>query len=389
MPALVAHYHEIGLKGRNRNFFEEALAGNIKRTLRGTHYERVRRGFGRVVIDYPDGASIELAAERMKRVLGLAYVGVGERIDPDLDAITQAALSAVEGKDFESFSIRARRSYSTVSIKSQDINISVGQAVKDATQKRVDLKNPDLTVWIELFGSACIVYTDRYLGQGGLPVGVSGRMLALLSGGIDSPVAAWRMMRRGATLELVHFHGQPFTDPSSMRQAADLAQVLTDFGLAFDLHFIPLADAQREIVTNAPSDLRVVLYRRMMLRIAKELGAELGAKALITGDSLGQVASQTIENITAVDSAIPGVQILRPLLGMDKQEIINDARAIGTYEISTREHQDCCVLFEPRSPTTKARVDIVERSERDLDIEAMVGKALAGRETRHFELPEP
>ena len=232
------------------------------------------------------------------------------------------------------------------------------------------------------------MYRKRIPGPGGLPVGVSGKMLGLLSGGIDSPVAAWRMARRGAEVEFVHFHGQPFTDPSSIRQATELAEVLTRYQLHSTLHLIPLADAQREIVTHAPANLRVVLYRRTMMRIAAALAEELGAKALITGDSLGQVASQTIENITTVDAALDRVEVLRPLIGMDKQEIIDEARVIGTYEISTREYQDCCVLFEPRSPATRANAGIADQAESELDIDALVGKALAAREAKVLELPD-
>jgi thiamine biosynthesis protein ThiI len=189
---------------------------------------------------------------------------------------------------------------------------------------------------------------------------------------------------------MVHFHGQPFTDPSSVRQATELAEVLTRYQLRTVLHTVPLADVQREIVTHAPSSLRVVLYRRTMMRIAEALARQIDAKALITGDSLGQVASQTIENITTVDAALPQprIEVLRPLIGMDKQEIIDLAMKLGTYEISTRQHQDCCVLFEPRSPATRSEPRYAEKGEVELDMDALVGKALAGIETRVLELPD-
>ena len=240
-----------------------------------------------------------------------------------------------------------------------------------------------------MFGNGGIVYRTRVRGPGGLPVGVSGRMMALLSGGIDSPVAAWRMARRGVDVELIHFHGQPYTDHSSVRQATELAEVLTRYQLRSILHLVPLADAQREIVTHAPSNLRVVLYRRTMMRIAAELAEQRGCQALVTGDSLGQVASQTIENIGTVDAAVAGVQVIRPLIGMDKQEIVDNATSIGTYDISTRKHQDCCVLFEPRAPATRAKPHHAEKAEQELDMDALVGKALAGIETTELELPEP
>jgi thiamine biosynthesis protein ThiI len=218
---------------------------------------------------------------------------------------------------------------------------------------------------------------------------VSGKMLVLMSGGIDSPVAAWRMARRGAEIELVHFHGQPFTDPSSVRQAEELAQILANYQLKVVMHLVPLGDAQREIVTHAPSSMRMVLYRRIMMRIAAQLATDIGAQALVTGDSLGQVASQTIENIRTTDAALAGVEVFRPLIGMDKQEIMDEAKRIGTYDISSRQYQDCCVLFEPRSPATKSQPAQATRAESELDMDALVGKSLAGMETRAFELQDP
>lgn len=385
---LVAHYHEVGLKGRNRNFFESTLTRNLKRALRGTGYARVRRGFGRVSVEFKPAARIDEAVERAARVFGIAYVGTGTRVAPDLDAIGGAGLELMRSAPVESFAIRARRSYSALATTSQEINEKIGRLIQDEIGAPVNLSDPQTTLWIELFGGEALVYRDRRPGPGGLPVGVSGRMLALLSGGIDSPVAAWRMARRGAEVEMVHFHGQPYTDPSSLRQATELAEILTRFQLRTTLHLIPLADAQREIVTSAPSSLRVVLYRRAMLRIASALAEERNAHAVVTGDSLGQVASQTLENITTVDSAVPESQVLRPLIGMDKQEIIDLAERIGTFDISTRRYQDCCVLFEPRSPATRATPGEADAAEAELDIDAMVGKALAGRETRVLELPD-
>ncbi|MGH2746995.1 MAG: tRNA uracil 4-sulfurtransferase ThiI [Actinomycetota bacterium] len=389
MDALVAHYHEIGLKGRNRRFFEDALTRNLKRALRGTGYRRAREGFGRITVEFDEGASIDEAAARAARVFGIAYVGVGVKVVQDMDEIAQSAIALMRAQPFESFSVRARRTYSGFPHRSHEINVVVGQAIKDATGAPVDLSHPDATAWIELFGNTAIVYRARLRGPGGLPVGVSGKMLALLSGGIDSPIAAWRMMRRGAEVELVHFHGQPFTDPSSVRQATELAEKLTLYHLRTVLHLVPLSDAQRDIVTHAPSGLRVVLYRRAMMRIAAALAAERGAQALVTGDSLGQVASQTIENIRATSAAADGIEVLRPLIGLDKQEIIEDAKKIGTYDISTRRYQDCCVLFEPRSPSTRVPLRRADAAERDIDMDAMVGKALAGIETRTLELPDP
>ena len=341
------------------------------------------------MVDLEEGALVDEAATRSARVFGVAYVGVGHKVAPDLEVIKRVALELMSADPLGSFAVRARRTHAAVEHRSQEINAEVGRHIKEATGARVDLGSPDVTLRIELFGTTCVVYRRRLEGPGGLPAGVSGRMLALVSGGIDSPVAAWLMARRGADVELVHFHGQPFTDPSSVRQAGDLAEILARYQLRTVLHLVPFGDVQREIVMAAPSNLRVVLYRRMMLRIASLLARDVGAKALVTGDSLGQVASQTIENISTMDRALPDAQVLRPLIGLDKRDIIDLAHRIGTYGVSTRAYQDCCVLFEPRSPATRANAQLAEQAEAPLDVDTLVGKALAGIETRDFELTAP
>lgn len=387
VDTIVVHHHELGLKGKNRDFFEEILTRNLRRALNGTGFDKVKREAGRITFWFGDEGAVHEAGERAARVFGVAYVGVGRAVPPEMDAIESAALDLMLAEPFESFRVRARRTHSRFKQRSQEIHERVGRTIQDASGARVDLRRAEATAWVELYGRHGIVYRKRLEGTGGLPSGTSGRMLALLSGGIDSPVAAWRMARRGANVELIHFHGQPYTDPSSVQQAVDLTEVFVRYHVAAWLHLVPLGDVQREIVMQAPSEYRVVLYRRMMLRIAAELARQREAKALVMGDSLGQVASQTIENITAVDAAIASPPILRPLVGMTKQEITDDAIRIGTYEISTRKHQDCCVLFEPRSPSIRTRIQDADEAEKDLDIYALVGKALAGIETRKIELP--
>jgi tRNA uracil 4-sulfurtransferase len=384
---LVIHYHEISLKGRNRDFFEDTLGRNLKRALRGTGYDRIRRGFGRITVDFKAANRLADAVERASKVFGIANIGVGRRVAQDIHEIGAVALELMEAEPFESFAVRARRSHSTFAMKSSEINEIIGQRIKDATGRPVRLKEPNATVYIEVFGNTALVYRRRIRGLGGLPVGTSGRMIALLSGGIDSPVASWRMALRGAEVEFLHFHGRPYTDPSSIRQVEELLDVLVRYQLRGLLHLVPLGDAQKEIVLHAPANLRVVLYRRTMMRIAAALATQREAQALITGDSLGQVASQTVENINTVSGSIPGVQVFRPLIGMDKMEIIKTAQAIGTFDISTRKYQDCCVLFEPRSPITRATATAADRAEDELDVDALAGKALAGIETRVFELP--
>jgi thiamine biosynthesis protein ThiI len=386
MNALVAHYAEVGLKGRNRGYFEHKLARNIEAVLRGAD-PKIRTGFGRIVVDLASHVPPREAAERVARVFGVAHVGVGTRSDTDLDSIGRLALEMALSAPLGSFRIKARRAYSDFPHKSQHVNEVVGALVVKETGAPVDLKNPGTTIWIELFGNSAIIYRDRVPGVGGLPMGTSTKMLALLSGGIDSPVAAWRMARRGGDVDYVHFHAQPFTDESSVRQARRLVEVLTRYQTTAHLYSIPLADAQSEIVARARPELRVVLYRRAMIRIATQLAEEIGAKALITGDSVGQVASQTIDNLNTVDAAAPSVQVLRPLVAMDKQEIIDQAQRIGTFEISTRPYQDSCTLFEARSPATHAKVRDAELAEVGIDVDALTKSALAATEKETIEAP--
>jgi thiamine biosynthesis protein ThiI len=232
-----------------------------------------------------------------------------------------------------------------------------------------------------------LVYVERLAGSGGLPVGTSGRVAVLLSAGIDSPVAAARMMRRGARATLIHFHSQPFTDASSARNAEEIARTLTERQFDSNLYLVPLAPSQQQIVTEAPEELRTILYRRMMMRIASEIARRDGAQALVTGDSLGQVASQTLENLAVVEAAAT-MPVLRPLVGRDKTEIIEEARALGTFDVSSAPCQEACVLFEPKSPATKARLRDVERAESTLDLETMTKEAADAAELRVLTFPK-
>ena len=389
MDALVAHYAEIGLKGRNRGFFEQTLTRNITRSLRGTGYKRIRGGFGRIVVDFGPDPLLPEAAGRVADVFGVAYVGAGRRVDPTMEALSECALDLLGAAPYGSFRIKTRKSYADFAHSAHDVNEQVGAAVQAETAARVDLKHAEATIWIELFGNAAIVYRDRLAGAGGLPIGSSERMLTLLSGGIDSPVAAWRMARRGAVVDLVHFHAQPFTDRSSVRQAKRLVEALSPYLLRSVLYSAPLAEAQGEILAHARPELRVVLYRRMMMRIAAALAGQTGSVALVTGDSLGQVASQTVENLRTVEAAVPGTQVLRPLVAMDKQEIIDEAKRIGTFDLSTQPYQDSCALFEARSPATHASEAEAEAAEIGIDVDALVKKSLAGVESYAFELAPP
>lgn len=383
---LIVHYHEIGLKGRNRSVFERALVSNLRRATSDVCDLHPKRLPGRVVVPIPEGVDGAAVADRAGRVFGIANYALARGGKIDFDAICELAGREMRAARYETFAVRARTAHSTFPMSAREINEKLGAWLLENVGGRVNLSNPDRTCRVEIVGDLVLVYADRPSGPGGLPVGVSGRVAVLLSAGIDSPVAAARLMRRGAKCTFVHFHSQPFTDASSVRNTLEVAEILTRYQYDSTLHLVSLAPAQQLIATECPEALRTVLYRRMMVRIASELAARDKAVALVTGDSLGQVASQTLENLSVVEAA-SSLPILRPLVGMDKIEIIAEAQKLGTFEVSSAPCQEACVLFEPKSPATKARLLDAERAERALDMELLVSQAVASAEVRVLRFP--
>jgi len=385
-PYAIVHYHEIGLKGRNRSTFENILVRNLRTALTGTGSHDPRKLPGRVLVPLAEDADDALVTERLVRVFGVANVGLGVGGKLDLDALNEVAWNVVRDRAFATFAVRARKAHTDFSPTAREINEKVGAFLLERSGTRVNLSQPELTCHIEIVGELAVVYADRIRGAGGLPVGSSGKVVALVSSGIDSPVASARMMRRGSRVVFVHFHSQPFTDGSSVRQAAEIIELLTRYQYASTMYVIPLAPAQQLIAASCPESLRTLLYRRMMMRIATEIAHRESAGALVTGDSLGQVASQTLENLTVVEDAA-GIPVLRPLVGRDKEEIVAEASAIGTFEVSAAPCQEACVLFEPRRPATKANVEQVHAAEQGLDLDGLVSDALEGAEVRTFRFP--
>ena len=377
---VVAHYHELGLKGRNRGFFEQNLVTNMRDALAGTGYRSIKKFPGRVVVWLREDHDLERVLKGLSHVFGLSHFAPAISVKPQIEFIVDAALRLADASSFESFEVRARKTSSPIDESTQRINEIVGQAIKDHTNKRVDLSHPEWSCSIELVSGDAFVFWDRRAAPGGLPVGTGGKVVTLLSGGIDSPVAAWEMAKRGATHELIHFHGQPYTDASSVQQTKRLAEALAPWLGSARLWLVPFGDIQSEIVTSVPQELRVVLYRRFMMRIAEALALREGAEGLVTGESLGQVASQTLPNLRAIDSVVSEVPVLRPLIGRDKIEIEAIARRIGTYEISIDPHQDCCVLFVPRQVTTHATREQLDEVEKELNVDALVDKGLTSAE---------
>ncbi|MCE9581645.1 MAG: tRNA 4-thiouridine(8) synthase ThiI [Planctomycetes bacterium] len=328
----VIHYAELGLKGKNRPYFEIRLAENIRRLL--------------LPLGDPDVRRQLLAAE----------------------------LPAMK---FTSFACRARRMHKDFALTSEQINRELGAFVQGLfPAASVDLDTPDLEIFIEVVNREMLVYFRKEAGPGGLPAGTAGRVVTLLSGGIDSPVAAWRMIRRGCKTNFVHFHSMPFTSQASVDKVRELAQKLEPWQGAYRLHMVPFGEVQQEIVTNSPQEFRIILYRRFMMRIGEAIARRENAHALITGDSLGQVASQTLTNLETVN-AVALLPVLRPLIGMDKQEIIDTARRIGTYDVSALPHDDCCSFLMPRSPATACTPDKAAEAEKGLDVDRLVKETLS------------
>lgn len=381
----VVHYDEIALKGKNRNIFEQRLVRNIKQALYGSGYESIHRLPGRILIYLGDTVDPEPIKQKLATVFGIAYFSMGIETDQDLDTLKEAALQLVRAyhEPYKTLRIDTKRSNKNYPILSPDMNAAVGAYVLEHIDAKVDLKNPDLTCHIEIVNRTAFVYLGKVSGLGGLPVGVSGRVATMLSGGIDSPVAAWRMMRRGCYTDFIHFYSYPYTDKTSLEKVLTLTELLTQFQFRTKLYLVPFSDVQLQIVTKAPPRLRVILYRRMMIRIAERLASQNGCQALVTGESLAQVASQTLNNLRTIE-AVSDTPILRPLIGYDKLEIMREAEQIGTYETSILPYDDCCSLFVPESPATNAKPDEAEQGERDLDLAELTEKALEQTELREF-----
>jgi thiamine biosynthesis protein ThiI len=373
---VIAHYHEVALKGGNKAFFIERLLSRIRRALTGEGVRRARESNNVIFLELDDSARWEHVRACLSRVFGLSNFSLVEPVSPDLDAVKDAVRRAVEGRVTGTFRITSRRADKRFPLKSEELNRELGAYVQSFTGAPVSLKQPDLTVYVDVLAKEALVYTEKVPGPGGLPVGTGGRVMALLSGGIDSPVAAYRMMRRGCSVAFVHYHSYPFLDASSKQKAQELVEVLDGYQGDSRLYMVPFGEPQRQVVMAAPEPYRTVIYRRLMMRIANRLCETDGASALVTGESLGQVASQTLENMAVVDAASERL-VLRPLVGMDKLEIVRQAEQIGTFPISIEPDQDCCQLFMPRRPATHASPRDLQFAERNLDIEQLVSMALA------------
>jgi thiamine biosynthesis protein ThiI len=374
---ILIRYGELALKGKNRDLFEEALVRNVKSILRSFYNIKVRRSYGRMYVEL-HGEDAQAVMERLQRVFGISSFSPTIQVDQDEEVIKQRALELIQQLQPEpkTFRVETRRADKRFPKTSMEMSRSVGTHIlRNMPEIKVDVHNPEVVVNVEIRAEGTYISCQTIPGPGGLPVGVSGKVLLLLSGGIDSPVAGWMMMKRGVTLEAIHFHSYPFTSERSLEKVRDLAHKLTRWGGTIRLHVVPFTEIQTAIREKCPEDYLITIMRRFMMRISQQIAAKTGALALATGESLGQVASQTLESMNTINNVV-SIPILRPLIGMDKTEITDISRRIDTYELSILPYEDCCTIFTPKNPVTRPKPHVAARFEESLDVDALVADAV-------------
>jgi len=378
-------FGELALKGRNRPRFVRALERNLRRLTADLGSLEVRHRGGVFIVsgDVPEDELVE----RCLRLPGVSVVQPAVRCERDATAAADAAVELLRELPGRTFAVRARRRDKRFALRSIELARLLGDAVRVRLGLDVDLSAPDLELFVEVDHKELLVSVARLRGAGGLPVGTSGRALVLLSGGLDSPVAAYRMMKRGLRCDFLHFSGRPFTSPDSIYKAYALVAKLDRFQGGSRLYLVTFGQAQRRLATAGAGRLQVLSQRRLMMRVASALGERLGSDALVTGDSLGQVASQTLPNLAVVEEAA-GLPLLRPLIDRDKSEIVDAARALGTYDISILPDEDCCQLFSSKLASTRGRSDDLREIERTADVEELVDQLAESAELLHPSLEE-
>ncbi|SFS80292.1 tRNA uracil 4-sulfurtransferase ThiI [Marininema halotolerans] len=379
---ILVRYGELALKGKNRTDFENRLLENMRTKLHTYPGVKVKKTFGRIFVE-PGENPVEPIIEALTDVFGIVGISVARRVESDLEMIKKAAVQLVQEQMPvpRTFKVVARRAQKNFPHRSNELNRVVGgEVLRNVDGIRVDVHQPELELRIEVRGEETYLYGQDIQGAGGLPVGSSGRVMLLLSGGIDSPVAAYLALKRGATVEAIHFHSYPFTSERAKQKVVDLAQELTRYGGNIRLHVVPFTEIQTQIRSKCKDSYMITIMRRMMMRIAEETARRQKALALVTGESLGQVASQTLESMHVINHVVR-IPILRPLIGMDKQDIMTISKKIGTYETSILPYEDCCTVFQPKSPVTRPRLELCEEMEKGLDVDALVKEAVDGIET--------
>ena len=385
---LIVKYGEIGVKGKNRYIFENKLIKNVKNILKPIGKFNVYKEYGRIYVDL-DGYDYEEVVEEVKKVFGIVGVCPAVRAEKDYNLLKELALKMLEEKieqGYKSFKVDSRRGDKDFKLTSQEMSLDIGgylvSQVKDKIA--VDVRNPEVKIHCELRQNHVMVYSDTIPGYGGLPLGTNGRAMSLLSGGIDSPVASWMVAKRGMELECIHFHSYPFTSEKSQEKVRDLAQILSKYCGRVRLHKVNMLEIQKAIGLNCRDEEMTIISRRFMMRIAERVAESRHCDALVTGESIGQVASQTIQGLTCTNASVK-MPVFRPLIAMDKTEIIEVAQKIGTFETSILPEEDCCTVFSPKKPVTKPKLDRIEKSENKLDVEKLIQDAIDNIEVEDIE----
>lgn len=367
---------EIILKGLNRHIFEEKLEKNIKYRLKGLGRIRIRRAQATIYIEPEEGADLDEMIRRLERVFGIVTLARVTCVEKDMDKICALALETVRQTGAKTFKVEAKRSDKKFPLNSPAICARVGEAVFEGIPGiQVDVKNPEVVLWVEIRDLEGYVYTDKLKGAGGMPTGCNGKATLLLSGGIDSPAAGYMIGKRGVELNAVHFHSYPYTSERAKEKVVELAGILAGWCGKIDLHVVPFTECQLAIHQNCPPDEGTILMRRMMARIAQKIAQNTGSSALVTGESVGQVASQTIYSLQVTNHGLE-LPVFRPLIGMDKDEIVSIARKIGTFDTSILPYEDCCTVFVAKHPKTRPVLEDIIRSEQALDYQNLIDKAV-------------
>ena len=380
---VLLHYAEIGTKGGNRKSFETKLSRNVAGAVGQHGLGSIRRESGRLSAGLREDADLEAILEGLTRVPGLAWFAPAVTVEPDIEAITEIVVAMAKLHPDTTFRVKTQRSNKRFPMKSPEVNREAGAAVVEVMGRKVSLDHAEFTYGVQIDNTRAYVQWDRRPGLGGLPVGSQGILVALLSGGIDSPVAAEQMMLRGCRVHLVHFLNRSISTNRVLKKIKSLAERLSLFHGPINLTIVPFDELQREIVMVVPARYRMIVYRRMMFQIAERIREEIRGLGFITGDSVGQVASQTLENLRAIRHGVDW-PVYSPLAGTSKQEITDRAKALGTYEISIIPHEDCCSFLVAKHPETRAKLEDVLATEK-FDVEHGVEVALAGREMHHFD----
>jgi len=381
---LIVRCGEVALKGMNKPYFEKMLQDRIRRNLKDFKGVDVRRQEGLIFVRADKELDIDAIIKQTAKVFGVASISKAVEAESELNAIGAASVEymndLIEKRGVKTFKVEGKRADKTFPVKSPEIGRIIGAKVLVGCKVlKVDVHNPDVLLHVDVRSDRTYIYEGKVAGFGGLPLGTNGKGLVLLSGGIDSPVAAWMMAKRGMMIEAMHFHSYPYTSPRAQEKVEDLARILAEYCGRFKMHVINLLPIQEAIVENCPEEETTILVRRFMMRIAERIAKDNDCMMLITGENLGQVASQTAESLVVTDASVT-MPVMRPLIAMDKVDIMDKAQEIGTYETSILPYEDCCTVFLPKHPTTKPRLEKILESESKLDCEALIEAAVASQE---------